>query len=35
MRNPVTALLLAALLALGFEGLRRVTAREFPRDLAS
>ena len=30
MRNPVTALLLAALLALGFEGLRRVTAREFP-----
>ena len=34
MRNPVTALLLVALLALGFEGLRRVTAREFPRDLA-
>ena len=30
MRNPVTAILLAVLLALGFEGLRRVTAREFP-----
>jgi hypothetical protein len=34
MRNPVTALLLVALLALGFEGLRRTTAREFPRELA-
>jgi hypothetical protein len=30
MRNPVTAVLLAVLLAGGFEGLRRVTAREFP-----
>jgi hypothetical protein len=30
MRNPVTAVLLALLLAGGFEGLRRVTAREFP-----
>ena len=30
MRNPVTAILLALLLAAGFEGLRRVTAREFP-----
>jgi hypothetical protein len=30
MRNPVTAVLLALLLAAGFEGLRRVTAREFP-----
>ena len=30
MRNPVTAILLALLLAGGFEGLRRVTAREFP-----
>ena len=30
MRNPVTAILLAVLLAGGFEGLRRVTAREFP-----
>ena len=30
MRNPVTAVLLAALLALGFEGLRRRTVREFP-----
>jgi hypothetical protein len=30
MRNPVTALLLAALIALGFEALRRATAREFP-----
>jgi hypothetical protein len=29
-RNPVTAALLAALLALGLEGLRRKTAREFP-----
>ena len=29
-RNPVTAVLLAALLALGVEGLRRRTAREFP-----
>ena len=30
MRNPITALLLAVLIALGFEGLRRRTAREFP-----
>ena len=30
LRNPVTALLLIALLALGFEGLRRRTAGEFP-----
>lgn len=30
MRNPVTGVLLAILLAAGFEGLRRVTAREFP-----
>jgi hypothetical protein len=30
MRNPVTALVLLALLALGFEGLRRRTAGEFP-----
>jgi hypothetical protein len=30
MRNPVTAILLALLLTGGFEGLRRVTAREFP-----
>jgi hypothetical protein len=30
MRNPVTALVLLALLALGFEGLRRRTAAEFP-----
>jgi len=30
MRNPVTAILLALLLAGGFEGLRRVTTREFP-----
>jgi hypothetical protein len=29
-RNPVTAVLLAVLIALGFEGLRRMTAREFP-----
>jgi len=29
-RNPVTAILLAILIALGFEGLRRRTAREFP-----
>jgi hypothetical protein len=29
-RNPVTALLLAVLIAIGFEGLRRMTAREFP-----
>ena len=29
-RNPVTAALLAGLLALGLEGLRRKTAREFP-----
>jgi hypothetical protein len=29
-RNPATAILLVALLALGFEGLRRHTAREFP-----
>ena len=30
LRNALTALLLVALLALGFEGLRRRTAREFP-----
>jgi hypothetical protein len=30
MRNQVTAVLLAAMLALGLEGLRRKTAREFP-----
>lgn len=30
MRNPVTALLLLGLLALGFEGLRRRTAAEYP-----
>jgi hypothetical protein len=30
MRNPVTAILLALLLTAGFEGLRRVTADEFP-----
>jgi cell division protein FtsB len=30
MRNPVTAILLALLLTAGFEGLRRVTAQEFP-----
>jgi hypothetical protein len=30
MRNPVTAILLALLLLGGFEGLRRVTAHEFP-----
>jgi hypothetical protein len=29
-RNPVTAVLLAILIAIGFEGLRRHTAREFP-----
>jgi hypothetical protein len=29
-RNPVTAALLAGMLALGLEGLRRKTAREFP-----
>jgi hypothetical protein len=29
-RNPVTALLLAILIAIGFEGLRRQTGREFP-----
>ena len=29
-RNPVTAVLLVALLALGLEGLRRLTAREVP-----
>ena len=29
-RNPVTALLLAILIALGYEGLRRRTARECP-----
>jgi putative oligomerization/nucleic acid binding protein len=29
-RNPVTAVLLAILIAIGFEGLRRQTAREFP-----
>jgi hypothetical protein len=29
-RNPVTAVVLLALLALGFEGLRRKTAGEFP-----
>jgi hypothetical protein len=30
MRNPVTAILLAGLLALGFEALRRKTRSEFP-----
>jgi hypothetical protein len=30
MRDPVTGVLLAILLAAGFEGLRRTTAREFP-----
>ena len=30
MRNPVTAVVLLGLLALGFEGLRRLTAAEFP-----
>ena len=30
MRKPVTAVILLALLALGFEGLRRLTAAEFP-----
>ena len=35
MRNPVTALLLAALLAAGFEGLRRRTAGEFPAALVT
>ena len=34
-RNPVTALLLAALLALGFEALRRRTAGEFPGALVT
>ena len=29
-RNPATAVLLAILIAIGFEGLRRQTAREFP-----
>ena len=29
-RNPITAILLAILIALGFEGLRRRTAKEFP-----
>jgi hypothetical protein len=29
-RNPVTAILLAVLIAIGFEGLRRQTGREFP-----
>jgi hypothetical protein len=29
-RNPVTAILLAILIAIGFEGLRRRTGREFP-----
>jgi hypothetical protein len=29
-RNPVTALLLAILIAIGFEGLRRQTGHEFP-----
>jgi hypothetical protein len=29
-RNPVTAALLAGMLALGLEGLRRKTARDFP-----
>jgi hypothetical protein len=29
-RNPATALLLAVLIAIGFEGLRRKTAHEFP-----
>jgi len=35
MRNPVTAILLAGLLALGFEALRRKTRREFPSPLVS
>jgi hypothetical protein len=30
MRNPVTAVLLAILLAAGFEGLRRLASREYP-----
>jgi hypothetical protein len=30
MRNPVTAVLLVVLISLGFEALRRRTAREFP-----
>ena len=30
LRNPITAVLLVALLALGFEGLRRRTASEYP-----
>lgn len=34
-RNPVTALLLAALLAAGFEALRRRTAGEFPAALVT
>ena len=34
-RNPVTALLLAVLLAAGFEALRRRTAREFPAALVT
>jgi hypothetical protein len=29
-RNPITAVLLAILIAIGFEGLRRQTTREFP-----
>ena len=29
-RNPITAVLLAILVGIGFEGLRRLTAREFP-----
>ncbi len=29
-RNPITAVILALLLAFGFEGLRRQTARDFP-----
>jgi hypothetical protein len=35
MRNTVTAILLAGLLALGFEALRRKTRREFPSPLVS
>ena len=34
-RNPVLALLLVALLALGFEALRRRTRREFPGALVT
>ncbi len=35
MRNPVTAVVLAALLALGLELLRRKTAREFPQPVVT